>query len=50
MVRNYFRYAYQRRLMKDMTNMLKKTYSKNQLGSTQLGEWNEEDYSWKVIN
>ena len=48
-IRNYFRYAYKRRLMKDMTNALKEIYAENQFKPIQLGKWNEEDYSWEVI-
>lgn len=48
-IRRYFRYAYQRRLMKYMTNALKENYAKNQFEPIQLGKWNEEDYSWEVI-
>jgi len=48
-IRRYFRYAYQRRLTKDITNALKENYVKNQFEPIQLGKWNEEDYSWEVI-
>ncbi len=53
-IRNHFRYAYQRRLMKDMTNTLKEIYVKDSFDPihwlNELGKWNEEDYSWEVIN
>ena len=53
-LRRYFRYAYQRRLIKDMTNALKEIYVKDPFDPihrfNKLGKWNEEDYSWEVIN
>jgi len=52
-IRNHFRYAYQRRLMKDMTNALKEVYVNDPFEPihrfNKLGKWNEEDYSWEVI-
>ena len=53
-LRSHFRYAYQRRLMKDMTNALEEIYVKDPFDPihwlNELGKWNEEDYSWEVIN
>lgn len=49
-IRNYFRYAYQRRLMKDMTNALKEIYDESSFKPIDWTDiWNEEDYSWEVI-
>lgn len=49
-LRNYFRYAYQRRLMKDMTNALKEIYDESSFNPIDWTDmWNEEDYSWEVI-
>ena len=48
-IRNYFRYAYQRRLMKDMTNALKELYTESSFRSIDWTNiWNEEDYTWEV--
>lgn len=48
-IRNYFRYAYQRRLMKDMTNALKELYTENSFRPIDWTNiWNEEDYTWEV--
>ena len=49
-LRSHYRYAYQRRLMMDMTNALKEIYVKDPFEPIQLGKWSEEDYSWEVIN
>lgn len=49
-IRNHFRYAYQRRLMKDMTNALKEIYDESSFKPIDWTNiWNEEDYSWEVI-
>lgn len=45
-LRNYFKYAYQRRLMKDLTNVLKEIKDEDPTSQIQLSGWNEEDYSW----
>lgn len=48
-IRNYFRYAYQRRLMKDMTNTLKELYAESSFRPINWTNiWNEEDYTWEV--
>ena len=49
-IRNYFKYAYQRRLMKDMTNALKGIHDEDPIDYTQLSRWNEEDYTWEMID
>ena len=49
-LRNYFKYAYQRRLMKDMTDALKEIHAKDPIDYTQLSRWNEEDYTWEIID
>ena len=49
-IRSHFRYAYQRRLMKDMTNALKEIYDESSFKPIDWTNiWNEEDYSWEVI-
>ena len=49
-LRSHFRYAYQRRLMKDMTNELKEIYDESSFKPIDWTNiWNEEDYSWEVI-
>lgn len=49
-IRNHFRYAYKRRLMKDMTNALKELYAESSFRPIDWTNiWNEEDYSWEVI-
>lgn len=51
-IRNYFRYAYQRRVMKDMTNLLKEAYVKRPFEPirkiNEASVWNEKDYTWEV--
>ena len=48
-IRNHFRYAYQRRLMSDMTNALKKVYAEPLDSIRDSFEWETEDYEWEVI-
>lgn len=45
-IRNYFRYAYQRRLMSDLTNVLKEHYSEPLDYVCDSFEWKIEDYEW----
>ena len=51
-LRNYFKYAYKRRLMKDMTDALKEIHAKDPTSQIQPSRWrwNEEDYSWEIID
>ena len=46
-IRRYFRYKYQHRLMKDMTNLLDKAYSKGLPEPTKEIKW--YDWEWEVI-
>lgn len=47
-LRSHFRYAYQRRLMKDMTNALKKLYAEP--FEYDNFKWEMKDYEWEVIS
>lgn len=49
MIRNYFRYAYQRRFMSDMTNALKELYAEPLDSIHKNFEWEIEDYEWEVV-
>lgn len=49
MIRNYFRYAYQRRFMSDMTNTLKELYAEPFDSIHKNFEWKTEDYEWDNI-
>ena len=49
-IRNYFRYAYQRRLMSDLTNVLKEHCADEPLDSIcDSFEWEMGDYEWEVV-
>ena len=48
-IKNYFRYAYQRRLMSDMTNALKELYAEPLDSIRDSFEWEIEDYEWEVV-
>ena len=48
-IRNYFRYAYRRRLMKDMMNALEEVYAEPFDLTDDSFEWKTEDYEWEVI-
>ena len=46
-LRRHYKYAYQRRLMADMTNALSKLHSKEAI--TTLPSINLSDYEWEVV-
>ena len=48
-IRRYFRYAYQRRLTKDITNALKQLYAEPPDSIRDSFEWKTEDYEWEVV-
>ncbi len=50
-IRNYFKWAYRRRLMKDMVDVLGELYAKTSpLEKMEFGKIEFENYEWEVLS